>query len=41
MARPLEVLLVAGVAMAISAFATLVPSHAAAARHPVDGLRHN
>jgi lipoprotein-releasing system permease protein len=39
--RPLEVLLVAGVAMAISAFATLVPSRTAAALHPVDGLRHD
>jgi lipoprotein-releasing system permease protein len=38
---PLEVLLVAGVTMVISVVATLVPSQAAAALRPVDGLRYD
>ena len=39
--RPLEVLLVAGIAMAISVIATLVPSQSAAGMRPVDGLRYD
>ena len=39
--KPLEVLLVAGITMAISAIATLVPSQSAAAMRPVDGLRYD
>ena len=39
--RPLEVLLVAGITMAISVFATIVPSQSAASLRPVDGLRYD
>ena len=39
--RPLEVLLVAGITMAISIVATLVPSQSAAALRPVEGLRYD
>ena len=39
--RPLEVALVAGIAMAISIIATLVPSQSAASLRPVDGLRYD
>jgi len=39
--KPLEVLLVAGITMAISVFATVVPSQSAAALRPVDGLRYD
>ena len=39
--RPLEVALVAGIAMAISVIATLVPSQSAAGMRPVDGLRYD
>jgi lipoprotein-releasing system permease protein len=39
--RPLEVLLVAGITMAISIFATVVPSQSAASLRPVDGLRYD
>jgi lipoprotein-releasing system permease protein len=39
--RPLEVLLVAGITMAISVISTLVPSQAAASLRPVDGLRYD
>ncbi len=39
--RPLEVLLVAGITMAISVFATVVPSQSAASMRPVDGLRYD
>ena len=39
--KPLEVLLVAGITMAISVFATIVPSQSAAALRPVDGLRYD
>jgi len=38
---PLEVLLVAGITMVISIFATIVPSFRAARLHPVDGLRYD
>jgi lipoprotein-releasing system permease protein len=39
--KPLEVLLVAGITMVISFFATVVPSQSAAALRPVDGLRYD
>jgi lipoprotein-releasing system permease protein len=39
--RPLEVALVAGIAMVISIIATLVPSQSAASLRPVDGLRYD
>jgi lipoprotein-releasing system permease protein len=39
--RPLEVLLVAGITMAISVISTLVPSQAAASLRPVEGLRYD
>lgn len=39
--KPLEVLLVAGITMVISVFATVVPSQSAAALRPVDGLRYD
>ncbi|MGH2899268.1 MAG: hypothetical protein ACRDMZ_11385, partial [Solirubrobacteraceae bacterium] len=39
--RPLEVLLMAGVTMAISVVSTLVPSQSAAALRPVEGLRYD
>jgi lipoprotein-releasing system permease protein len=39
--RPLEVVLMAGVTMAISVIATLVPSQSAASMRPVDGLRYD
>ena len=39
--NPLEVLLVAGITMGISAVVTLVPSLSAAALRPVDGLRYD
>jgi lipoprotein-releasing system permease protein len=39
--RPLEVLLVAGITMVISLFATVVPSQSAASLRPVDGLRYD
>jgi lipoprotein-releasing system permease protein len=39
--KPLEVLLVAGITMAISVFATVVPSQSAAALRPIDGLRYD
>lgn len=39
--RALEVLLVAGITMAISVVATLVPSQSAASLRPVDGLRYD
>jgi lipoprotein-releasing system permease protein len=39
--RPFEVVLVCGVTMAISVFATLVPSQTAAALRPVEGLRYD
>jgi lipoprotein-releasing system permease protein len=39
--KPLEVLLVAGITMAISVIATVVPSQSAAALRPVDGLRYD
>jgi len=39
--KPLEVLLVAGITMAISMFATLVPSQAASSLRPVEGLRYD
>ncbi|HSR95959.1 MAG TPA: ABC transporter permease [Kofleriaceae bacterium] len=39
--RPLEVLLMAGVTMAISVVSTLVPSQTAAALRPVEGLRYD
>jgi lipoprotein-releasing system permease protein len=39
--NPLEVLLVAGITMVISVVATLVPSQAAAALRPVEGLRYD
>jgi lipoprotein-releasing system permease protein len=39
--RPLEVLLMAGVTMAISVISTLVPSQTAAALRPVEGLRYD
>jgi lipoprotein-releasing system permease protein len=39
--RPLEVLLMAGVTMAISVVSTLVPSQSAASLRPVDGLRYD
>jgi lipoprotein-releasing system permease protein len=39
--RPLEVLLVAGITMAISMVATLVPSQMAASLRPVEGLRYD
>jgi lipoprotein-releasing system permease protein len=39
--RPLEVLLVAGITMVISLFATIVPSQSAASLRPVDGLRYD
>jgi len=39
--RPLEVLLVAGITMAISVIATVVPSQSAASLRPVDGLRYD
>jgi len=39
--KPLEVLLVAGITMAISMIATVVPSQSAAALRPVDGLRYD
>jgi lipoprotein-releasing system permease protein len=39
--RPLEVVLVAGIAMAISVIATLVPSQSAASMRPVEGLRYD
>ena len=39
--RPLEVLLVAGITMAISLFATWAPAQAAATLTPVEGLRYD
>ncbi|MGE0867941.1 MAG: ABC transporter permease [Kofleriaceae bacterium] len=39
--NPLEVVLVAGVAMAISVLATIVPARTASALHPVEGLRYD
>jgi lipoprotein-releasing system permease protein len=39
--KPLEVVLVAGIAMAISVIVTLVPSQTASALRPVDGLRYD
>jgi len=39
--RPLEVLLVAAIAIAISLLATAVPARAAASLRPVDGLRYD
>jgi lipoprotein-releasing system permease protein len=39
--RPVEVLLVAGIAIAISLLATAVPARAAASLRPVDGLRYD
>ncbi|MEO7732871.1 MAG: ABC transporter permease, partial [Kofleriaceae bacterium] len=39
--RPFEVLLVAGITMVISLFATIVPSQSAASLRPVDGLRYD
>jgi len=39
--RPLEVLLVAGITMAISVFATVVPASSASALRPVEGLRYD
>ena len=39
--KPLEVLLVAGITMVISVFATVVPSQSAASLRPVDGLRYD
>ena len=39
--RPLEVILVAAIAIAISVVATWVPARAAAALRPVDGLRYD
>ncbi|HEX8112276.1 MAG TPA: ABC transporter permease [Kofleriaceae bacterium] len=39
--KPLEVLLVAGITMAISLIATVVPARSAAALRPVDGLRYD
>ncbi len=39
--KPLEVLLVAGITMAISVIATVMPSRSAAALRPVDGLRYD
>jgi lipoprotein-releasing system permease protein len=39
--RPLEVLLVAGIAMVISVVATIVPSQTASALRPVEGLRYD
>jgi lipoprotein-releasing system permease protein len=39
--KPLEVLLVAGITMAISIISTLVPSQSAASLRPVDGLRYD
>ncbi|MEO8703346.1 MAG: ABC transporter permease [Kofleriaceae bacterium] len=39
--RPFEVLLIAGIAMAISLFATMVPARAAASLTPVEGLRYD
>jgi len=39
--KPLEVMLVAGITMAISVIATAVPSRSAAALRPVDGLRYD
>ena len=38
--RPLEVVLVAAITMAISVVSTLVPSRTAAALRPIDGLRY-
>jgi ABC-type lipoprotein release transport system permease subunit len=37
----LEVLLVAGITMAISLVSTIVPAQSAAALRPVDGLRYD
>jgi lipoprotein-releasing system permease protein len=39
--RPLEVLLVAGITMVISVFATVVPASAASSLTPVQGLRYD
>jgi lipoprotein-releasing system permease protein len=39
--RSMEVLLVAGITMVVSVVATLVPSQAAAALRPVEGLRYD
>jgi lipoprotein-releasing system permease protein len=39
--KPLEVLLVAGITMAISIISILVPSQSAASLRPVDGLRYD
>ena len=39
--KPIEVLLVAGITMAISVISTLVPSQAAASLRPVEGLRYD
>jgi lipoprotein-releasing system permease protein len=39
--KPLEVLLVAGITMAISIISTLVPSQSAASLRPVEGLRYD
>jgi lipoprotein-releasing system permease protein len=39
--KPLEVLLVAGITMAISVISTLVPSQSAASLRPVEGLRYD
>jgi lipoprotein-releasing system permease protein len=39
--RPLEVLLVAGITMVISLFATVVPASSASALRPVEGLRYD
>jgi lipoprotein-releasing system permease protein len=39
--RPLEVVLVAAITMAISVIATVIPSLSAAALRPVDGLRYD
>src|SRR5205085_12656328 len=39
--RPLEVMLVAGIAIVISWIATAVPARAAASLSPVDGLRYD
>ena len=39
--RPLEVLLVAGITMVISLFATWAPAQAAATLRPVEGLRYD
>nr|MDQ3300596.1 FtsX-like permease family protein [Myxococcota bacterium] len=39
--KGLEVLLVAGITMAISVVSTLVPAQSASAMRPVDGLRYD